>query len=316
VGWIIGIDEAGYGPNLGPFVMTAVACQVPPTARSIDLWDCLRAAVRRAGEAEDGRILVADSKVVYSTARGLLGLERGFLATLGRTPGATLGHLLEHACPDDHPSLRAERWYRGTHPLPAQTSMEDIEVLANRFSDTCATAGVGCWRVASTVICPPHFNELTQAAGTKGAVLGHAVIRLMRGMCDTLSGNLLFFVDKHGGRNTYAALIQHALRGGAVVVREEGMARSSYEALGLGREVHLTFQPRAEAACFCVALASMASKYLRELLMCEFNHFWQEHVPDLKPTAGYPGDAGRFLAAIRPAMEKLGIHEAELWRRK
>ena len=26
--WIVGIDEAGYGPNLGPFVMTAVASRV------------------------------------------------------------------------------------------------------------------------------------------------------------------------------------------------------------------------------------------------------------------------------------------------
>jgi hypothetical protein len=60
----------------------------------------------------------------------------------------------------------------------------------------------------------------------------------------------------------------------------------------------------------------MASKYLRELLMLEFNRFWQEHVPGLKPTAGYPGDAARFLGAIRPAAERLGIAETALWRRK
>ena len=74
--------------------------------------------------------------------------------------------------------------------------------------------------------------------------------------------------------------------------------------------------PRADAEHFCVALASMVSKYLREVLMLEFNRFWQGHVPGLKPTAGYPGDAARFFDAIRPAAKLLGIPEAALWRRK
>jgi len=65
-----------------------------------------------------------------------------------------------------------------------------------------------------------------------------------------------------------------------------------------------------------VALASMVSKYVRELLMREFNAFWQQHVPGLKPTAGYPGDAARFFAAIRPAAVQLGIPEDVLWRRR
>jgi hypothetical protein len=60
----------------------------------------------------------------------------------------------------------------------------------------------------------------------------------------------------------------------------------------------------------------MASKYLRELLMLEFNRFWQTHVPGLKPTAGYPGDSARFLAEVRDAAARLGISEAALWRRK
>ena len=101
-----------------------------------------------------------------------------------------------------------------------------------------------------------------------------------------------------------------------VLVRQEGMSRSVYEVLGLTREMHLTFQPRADSEHFCVALASMTSKYLRELLMGEFNQFWQRHVPGVKPTAGYPGDAARFLKDITPAAQRLGISEAALWRRK
>jgi ribonuclease HII len=65
-----------------------------------------------------------------------------------------------------------------------------------------------------------------------------------------------------------------------------------------------------------VALASMVSKYTREVMMREFNRFWQQHIPDLKPTAGYPADAARFLDTIRPVLARLGIDERRVWRRK
>ena len=60
----------------------------------------------------------------------------------------------------------------------------------------------------------------------------------------------------------------------------------------------------------------MAAKYLRELFMAEFNRFWVDKVPGLKPTAGYPGDSVRYMDAIRPAAEKLGIAEAAIWRKR
>jgi hypothetical protein len=58
----------------------------------------------------------------------------------------------------------------------------------------------------------------------------------------------------------------------------------------------------------------MVSKYLRELFMGEFNAFWQRHVPGLKPTAGYPGDANRFFDAIRPKVSELGLSDSMVWR--
>ncbi len=319
--WIIGIDEAGYGPNLGPFVMTAVACRVPPGQDDADLWDLLATAVRRGGPpvADPGspRLLIADSKVVYSTARGLAGLERGVLATLWHPPVSCLSALVDRACSEDHADLHVEPWYRGTHGLPGHAQPAEIDNHAASFARACAAAGVRDWWARSVVVCPPRFNALVDAAGSKGAVLGHGLARLLQSARELPGAeDLAFFVDKHGGRNTYAAFIQHALPGGAVVARQEEMARSAYEVIGLGRGVRLTFQPRAESACLCVALASMASKYLRELFMLEFNAFWQQHVADLKPTAGYPTDAGRFFEAIRPAIRKLGIDEAAVWRRK
>jgi hypothetical protein len=178
--------------------------------------------------------------------------------------------------------------------------------------------GLTRWQVAAVVVCPARFNALLDAHGSKGAVLSEALALLLRAGLAQSAGTeaVCFFIDKHGGRNAYAAVIQHALPGGMPVALQEGLARSAYRVAGLGRPVSLTFEPRADSAHFCVALASMTSKYLRELLMGEFNAFWQARVPGLKPTAGYPGDAGRFLEAIRPAARKLKIAEEALWRRK
>jgi ribonuclease HII len=319
--WIIGIDEAAYGPNLGPFVMTAVACRIVDGQGGGDLWELLHPAVCRTHHRHDGRLLIADSKVVYSTNRGLAGLERGVLATLrpftDRQP-RTLADLVDHAAAADHGELRAEPWYRGAEVVPGRVPATDIAAEADRLDAACAAAGVSGWRMQSVVVCPLRFNALTEAAGSKGAVLAEALRRLLRDSHQVLPAGEVasVVVDKHGGRNSYAAFIQDALAEGAVVARQESMACSTYEVLGLGRELRLTFQPRAEAACLCVALASMASKYLRELLMQEFNRFWQEQIPDLKPTAGYPGDALRFWETIQPAARRLGIPESTIWRRK
>src|SRR4051794_16628656 len=100
--WIIGIDEAGYGPNLGPFVMTSVACRVPEAHAGADLWRVLGAGVRRHHEPDDGRLLVEDSKLVYAGARPLRDLEKNVLATLCPWPAGqtvALPHYLDWACP-------------------------------------------------------------------------------------------------------------------------------------------------------------------------------------------------------------------------
>jgi len=318
--WIVGVDEAGYGPNLGPFVMTSVACRVDDAHADGCLWQALRPAVRRAADADDGRLAVDDSKAVYNTTRGLAALERGVLAALWRGAASDpLGTFLSHFCAGSVVTeLGGEAWYAGTGGLPGHAPAEEIAAAAARFDEACTAAGVGGWKACSVVVCTPRFNALLDAAGTKGAVLAHALAELLRAARWLVPADesLTFHIDKHGGRNTYTAQIQDALAADFVQPLREGMSASVYRVHGLGREMRLTFRPRADSAHFCVALASMVSKYVRERLMEEFNRFWLERTPGLKPTAGYPGDAKRFYDAIRPMAERLGIAEAALWRRK
>ncbi len=45
MGYLIGTDEAGYGPNLGPLVISATVWEVPDGVGSEDLYRRLDAAI-------------------------------------------------------------------------------------------------------------------------------------------------------------------------------------------------------------------------------------------------------------------------------
>lgn len=315
--WVIGIDEAGYGPNLGPLIMTAVACRVPPRFAGADLWQVLRSAVRRVGEPDDGRPLVADSKLVYSAGRGLRALEKALTATLlpwlTETP-TDLDSCLGRLCLGAKSELGREPWYVGADPLP----VSDGSVGGpRRFLAASERRGIAWGLVRSVVVCPEAFNRLVESSGSKGGVLAQGLRELVARTCAETAGDEAFHftIDKHGGRNRYAALLQDSLPGRMIVVHEEGAHASVYSTVGVPA-VRFTIRPRADAEQFCVALASMVSKYLRELLMRQFNRYWQAQVPGLKPTAGYPSDAARFFAAIRPTAQRLGVPDSALWRQK
>jgi hypothetical protein len=316
--WIIGLDEAGYGPNLGPLVQTAVAAHVPDRVGC--LWACLAAGVRRAGEPDDGRVLIDDSKLVYGGPQGLARLERGVLAIFGHPHGhPPLGDLLAGiACGPTLTDLAAEPWFTGREPHPVLVDPSDLCAACQRLGPARSAAGVA-FRSARCVATPaPRFNYLLDCWHTKSAVLEQGVITLLRDSLQVIDGDetVTFVIDKQGGRNFYAPMIQTAFPDGWVVPLHESAELSEYRIDGLGRGVQLVFRPRADSSSLPVALASMLAKYLREVFMRQLNRFWQTHIPGLEPTAGYPGDARRFYEAIRPAMTRLGIADRAVWRRK
>ncbi|HMP18459.1 MAG TPA: hypothetical protein PKD72_15645, partial [Gemmatales bacterium] len=67
---------------------------------------------------------------------------------------------------------------------------------------------------------------------------------------------------------------------------------------------------------FPVALASMLSKYWRELFMQQFNGWFSKQQPGVAPTAGYPVDAARFWQEVLPTREPLQLRAADWWRER
>jgi ribonuclease HII len=313
--WVVGIDEAGYGPNLGPLVQAAVSLRLPDGDKAG--WKTFRKLVRRSHEDDDGRLLIDDSKKVY-TSHGLEALERGARAAL-LLLDPTVGDLIRKTGLDGVlEELIAEAWYDPHEPAPVAAAAEDVlaafEALSGRLKE-----GIGFGSPCANVVPAPRFNQICEESGSKGAVLALGAVRLMPSMVNGLPGNnepVLILCDKHGGRNFYAAMVQAAFPDSWVIVVKESAAESRYSLIHDGRAVTVVFRPRADGDSIAVALASMLCKYLREVCMRQFNRFWGKHVPGIEPTAGYPGDSRRFYDQIKPAMTKLGFTEDQVWRKR
>ncbi len=126
------------------------------------------------------------------------------------------------------------------------------------------------------------------------------------------------FVDRQGGRVRYGPLLYQKIYPRGLRIEEQTREVSSYTLKrrhGSGTfTVHFTKE--SEQFFLPVALASMLSKYLRELHMHLFNAFWQAQSADLKPTAGYAVDARRFLKDIAGLRKELLIEDELLVRRR
>ncbi len=295
-----GIDEAGYGPMLGPLCVASASLRVhgwEPEQKAPDLWAILRRGVCRSKRDAKSRIAVGDSKDLKlanscATQHPLTHLERGVLAFLGARDGvlpATDIQLLEAlgARFDDQP------WYGGEPvPLPLGCEQNLLRVDASHLRSILGKQGVELVELRVEVICERRFNELYASRRSKAAATEHALISHMRRL-HAHAGHHSYtrvICDRQGGRTRYHGILSPVFEG--IEIEEESPRASRYTR---GAALGVTLTPGADGAYFPVALASMAAKLVRELAMARFNRYWGRRIPELRPTAGYTLDARRWL---------------------
>ena len=334
---LAGIDEAGYGPLLGPLVVGCCAFSVehPAEADLPCLWKRLRRSVGKTRSKSGRKLHVNDSKLVYAPASGLKELERSVLALVNTTASgwpATLDDFLAHTARHAVEDLAEHPWYAAVpeETFPLEQSPATVRVLSNGVREEMRTSATPCVYAAARVVPERQFNRMVgQTRNKAGALFSIAAVHLDHLLRTYGRDGLTIFCDRQGGRGYYGPLLRLMFPDWSLKIVAEADGRSEYRLRqdggsegdrgggkggGKGGDVRLIFCEKAELQCLPVAVASMLSKYLRESLMHRFNRYWVSHVPGLKPTAGYYGDGQRFLADIDAKRREMGITDEELVR--
>lgn len=342
---VAGMDEAGYGPYLGPLLVGWTAFRVPdpPEGQApACLWKTLKAAVRKQPTGAEAKVWVADSKLVRPRKDGLRLLELAALSFVaqeriarGQAAPRSLGELVA-ALGGDMARYDGCPWYEGlaTTKLPVHGWAGEIAGRAERIAKACADTGVAFAGAAAVALPEWEFNaclvpeadaraesptrfEAKARYESKAEVMQlQAFAPLLQQMRARFAGELLDVVaDKHGGRDRYAPLLERIFPGASVRPLVESARSSQYRLETSQGPISIRFEPESDQRHFSVALASMICKYLRELFMDRLNAFFRDRVSaELKPTAGYPGDAERFIRSIEGSLPKLGIDRGRLVR--
>jgi len=286
---LIGIDEAGYGPILGPLVVSSVAFSIPDTQLKSDLWQLLARAVAKKRKHLAGRLLITDSKKAYSKSIGIGHLRRTVLASLLTLPAtrkkpANPAQLLSMLCPQCVSRLAQYPWYENLAKCALGGDDDDLEIASGVLKKTLLASDMKLLGIAGT--CLATYD----------------------------SENLQIIVDRQSGRIRYRKLLGRMFGDLDLKILREDNSISSYELAGSGKVMRLHFAVRGDERFLPVSLASMTSKYVRQVLMESINRYFISQCTHLAPTAGYWKDGTRFIKDLQTHPARIQYDSQKLIR--
>lgn len=288
---VVGIDEAGLGPILGPF--------------------CLAAYTSERTYSQP----ILDSKKLHKSGQ-LTPLKS---ACSIYCPSFSVERFQQQ--PVDGLLSDEEPWFQGKHgaqqsesETPTQNKTNLSKPIEHSSPDTknkfwCHSVGV------------TEFNQQLEEKKNKADVTCHYLGQLVQTIFsqNPETPAFDFWIDRQGGRKRYVPLLESW---GVTVLRcEESDQLSEYEGhrkneLGITQRCRFRFMVKGDQQHHFIAAASCFAKLRREIAMECFNAWWKNKIPNLKPTAGYWVDGQRFIQNIEFYREQHKLPANSLIRAK
>ncbi|MCR9243645.1 MAG: hypothetical protein NXI31_01345 [bacterium] len=349
--FLAGVDEAGLGPILGPLVVAGVAMTGP---EGVDPWRILRYHVSRRKHIKGKVRVADSKKVnqgphgferLEETALVFWAAKHGTL------PG-TLREWLAALEVDLEPIDRCP-WYEDLDlPLPHVADPGLVELRGDLVARALGRHDIELLDLAVRPVDVEEWNGLIADTDNKSRAHFHAyaeVIGRILGRVPTATDDAAatasearpeklaeagaegdvdasaarpasaparrqLVADRCGGRMHYREDLRRLRPQARVETLTETPGLSSYRLVEPSHEITVTFAERGEDRAFPTALASCFAKYTRELMVQVLNRWFQDRVPDLKPTAGYYVDGHRFLTDVESTVESANLPRHRLVR--
>ncbi len=319
-----GIDEAGYGPLLGPLCVACSHWSIEGASDPLappNLWKTLSRAVCRTGKDRRGRIAINDSKKLKGNGENgihpMRTIERGVLAALSLQSNVdelkTDSDLFTRVGASD-PSTIAP-WYCESTALPWACDAPQIQIACAMLRRAAIDASVAGHGMICQTIDADEINEAARQGMVKTSVPWTLLIQQVTQLRARWPDAAIRVVaDRQSGRMRYLDDLLRAFPNDRLKVIQEDLRESVYQIDSAKASMVISFTVGGELDHLPIALASMTAKYVRELWMDRMNRWFAARVTNLAPTAGYVKDGRRFVGLIRPALAASGLDDSKLIR--
>lgn len=262
---VVGIDENGLGPQLGPLVVTASLMDAEdPSALSTDILRESKQVFtsgKRMGEGEETVLSFYKSLKghIPSSSSEILG---DLLLPLPDTCTSPLPHCLP------------------TFELPHWVTPDYIdERIAHYY---LKKVGAHLLEIKSIALCPAQLNRRLESY-SKNHIDFLLFEELMIHFKEKLEGKeVLFLCGGIGSTRNYEPFFVQLASLNCKAKRETEEVCYSFPGLG-----EVRFIKNGDEKYFPIALSSLFGKYIRELFVEQMNNFFHSHLPHLPYCSGY-----------------------------
>lgn len=319
---LVGIDEAGYGPLMGPLVVSAVVLEMPSSLLKANHWTVLQQSVSQQKKGLAGRLLIADSKKAFTRSSGIGHLRRTVLSCLSASQHrnntiANASDIVAALHPEYREQICRYPWYAALDKHDLGHSSEDISIAAAALQKNLCDHDMTIRHIQSRCLDVELYNHRVSSVKNKSRVLFTELCSLiMNALNHHTEGTepMNVIVDRQGGRINYQQELMRMFPGCELTTIRQDEKLSSYSLTTANKTMRIHFCVKADSAHLCAALASMASKYLREVMMESLNSYFCKLCDQLKPTAGYWEDGQRFIRDITPYFKNIESYQNKLIR--